>query len=186
MDNIFGVGLPEVVLILIIAGMVMGPERIVRAARTLGVLVTRLQKVGLASVRQLTAELDSADETGQVRSTAEEMKELHHQMAELRREILSLTTGVAVEGKQAIDEVRDELEHSIMPPQPTKKDTRIKPTPAKEPTLNPQGDSTVHRPPSLFPAGSAKEPRGVNGNGSSPVSPPPKLPTRTDILEDPN
>lgn len=186
MDNLFGVGLPEVVLIVIIAGMVMGPERIARAARTLGVLVTRIQKVGLASVRQLSAELDSADETGQLRVTVEEMNELHHQMAELRREILSLTTGATIEGKQAINEAVSEIEHSIMPPQVTKKSKRIKPTPAREPAKNPQGDNPAHRPPSLFPADSAAGTRGVNGNGLSPASPPPKLPTRTDILEDPN
>ncbi len=35
MDNIFGIGLPEFVLILVIAGMVMGPERILRTAEGL-------------------------------------------------------------------------------------------------------------------------------------------------------
>ncbi|HMT22539.1 MAG TPA: twin-arginine translocase TatA/TatE family subunit, partial [Promineifilum sp.] len=42
MDNVFGIGLPEFVLILVIAGMVMGPERIARTARSLGVLTARL------------------------------------------------------------------------------------------------------------------------------------------------
>ncbi len=45
MDSFFGIGLPEFVLILVIAGMVMGPERIVRMARSLGVVTARLQNI---------------------------------------------------------------------------------------------------------------------------------------------
>ena len=62
MDNIFGIGLPELILILAIAGMVMGPERIARTARSLGVMVARLQEVSRSFFRQLRAELVSVDE----------------------------------------------------------------------------------------------------------------------------
>lgn len=186
MDNIFGVGLPEVALIIIIAGMVMGPERIARAARTLGALVARIQKVGFASIRQLTTELDSADETGQLRVTVEEMNELHHQMAELRKEILSLTTGSVIDGKQAINEARGEIEHSIMPPPSPTKARITRPTPARKQSSIPQDDDPAHQPPRLFPTSPVAGAREVNGNGLSSISPPPRLPARTNILEDPD
>jgi Sec-independent protein translocase protein TatA len=65
MDNIFGIGLPEFILILVIAGMVMGPERIVRAARSFGRLAARMQSVSRSFIRQLNAELESVDQDGQ-------------------------------------------------------------------------------------------------------------------------
>ena len=83
MDSIFGVGLPELILVAVLAGMVMGPERIVRVARTLGLMTARLQGVSRAFLRQLSAELDSTDSDGQLRDTLDELQQLRRQVAEL-------------------------------------------------------------------------------------------------------
>ena len=65
MDSVFGIGLPELILLVVLAGMVMGPERIVRYARLLGAMTARLQSVSRAFLRQLSAELDSVDSGGE-------------------------------------------------------------------------------------------------------------------------
>ena len=90
MDNVFGIGLPEFVLILVIAGMVMGPERIARTARSLGVLTARLQTISRSFFRQLNSELDSIDSDGQLKSTVDELNQLRRQVADLRSEVFTL------------------------------------------------------------------------------------------------
>jgi Sec-independent protein translocase protein TatA len=116
MDGIFGIGLPEFILILVIAGMVMGPERIARAARSLGLLTARLQTISRSFFRQLNAELDAADQDGQIKSTVEELNLLRRQVADLRNEVMTLAIGTAAEGKQAFRDIQRETHNSILPP----------------------------------------------------------------------
>lgn len=116
MDNIFGIGLPEFVLILVIAGMVMGPERIARSARSLGVLTARLQNISRSFLRQLNAELDSVDETGQLKSTVEELDQLRRQVSELRNEVFTLAAGTHADGRKAVHALKREVENTILPP----------------------------------------------------------------------
>ncbi len=116
MDSVFGIGLPEFVLIIVIAGMVMGPERILKTARTLGVLTARLQAVSRSFLRQLNSELDAIDETGQIKETVEELELLRRQVAELRNDVFTLATGTVAEVEKAKREISREIEHSILPP----------------------------------------------------------------------
>lgn len=116
MDNIFGIGLPEFVLILVIAGMVMGPERIARSARSLGVLTARLQNISRSFLRQLNAELDSVDETGQLKNTVEELDQLRRQVSELRNEVFTLAAGTHADGRKAVHTLKREVENTILPP----------------------------------------------------------------------
>lgn len=184
MDNIFGIGLPEFVLILIIAGMVMGPERIARAARSLGVLTARLQGVSRSFFRQLNAELDSVDESGELKSTVEELNQLRRQVADLRNEVFSITTGAATEGKRAISEIKGEAERSIMPPNPLTGSRRIKPTPHDAAPA--PADAPIYRPPSLFDGDAAVNPTDRSANGAPAVNPPANLPKRIDVPDDPD
>ncbi len=117
MDSVFGIGLPEFVLIIVIAGMVMGPERILKTARTLGVLTARLQAISRSFLRQLNSELDAIDETGQIKETVEELELLRRQVAELRNDVFTLATGTVAEVEKAKREISREIEHSILPPQ---------------------------------------------------------------------
>jgi sec-independent protein translocase protein TatB len=176
MDNIFGIGLPEFVLILVLAGMVMGPERIVRAARTFGVLTARLQSISRYFFRQLNAELDSVDQDGQIRSAVEEVNLLRREVTDLRKEIFTLTSGAALEGQKALREIERET-NSILPPQPAS-------GPGKRRSSSAKVDEPVYRPPLLF-----EEPRAagdMGGNGSPPSQQPVKMPRRVNIAEDPD
>ena len=67
MDSFFGIGAPELVLILIIASMVMGPKRIGQTARWLGRTTAQLQNISRSFIRQLNAELDLDGENNELK-----------------------------------------------------------------------------------------------------------------------
>lgn len=112
MDNIFGIGMPELILILIIAGVVMGPERIGKVARWLGKTSAQLQLISRSFMRQLNNELDGLDDGRAMRDAMDEVKALRQELQSLRQEFTSVTTSVTEEGKKALDEI----ENSIQPP----------------------------------------------------------------------
>jgi sec-independent protein translocase protein TatB len=180
MDSVFGIGLPELILVAVLAGMVMGPERIVRVARTLGLMTARLQGVSRAFLRQLSAELDSADSDGQLRDTLDELQQLRRQVAELRSEVLTIAGGTAAEGKQVMRELK-EAQNAIMPPNllPAARST---PLPAAAPT------EPVYRPPSLFPESTEARPAANGVARANGPTPPPAipLPRRLDVTDDPD
>ena len=116
MDSFFGIGAPELILILIIAGMVMGPERIVRTARWLGRTSAQLQGISRTFMRQLNAELTGIDNEGEMTNAWGEVQDLRRQLADLKKEITSVATQPVKEGQQAIRDARDEVENTIKPP----------------------------------------------------------------------
>lgn len=175
MDSVFGIGLPELILVAVLAGMVMGPERIVRAARMLGLMTARLQGVSRAFLRQLSAELDSADSDGQLRDTLDELQQLRRQVAELRTEVLTIAGGTAAEGKQVMRELKD-AQNAIMPPNLLAA-ARSSPSPGEPPA------APVHRPPSLFPEPAPTGPQPANGAATPATI---KLPQRLDVADDPD
>ena len=79
MDSFFGIGFPELVLILLLAGMVMGPQRIRQVARTLGRLVAQVQGISREFTRQLNAELDAIDNK-EMRGTINDVNELRQRL----------------------------------------------------------------------------------------------------------
>jgi Sec-independent protein translocase protein TatA len=174
MDDIFGIGLPEFILILVIAGMVMGPERIARTARSLGLLTARLQTISRSFFRQLNAELDAADQDGQLKSTVEELSLLRRQVAELRNEVLTLATGTAAESKQALRDIRRETQNTILPPS-LAAGLKSAQTPATD------GHSGVHKPPTLF-----DDLPSANGGPAPTIDATPPRPRRVDVAEDPD
>ncbi len=164
MDSVFGIGLPEIILILVIAGMVMGPQRIAVAARWLGKTTSQLQAISRSFIRQLNAELSAVDSDGQLTDTYNELQVLRQQINELRQEVTTVTRSTFDEGKQAIDATRAEAENLIAPP-------------TMRMASNPESNSV--RPPSL----SSSKPS--NGHSSGTSTTPPKLPSRVDVPEDP-
>ena len=173
MDNFFGIGLPELLLIMIIAGMVMGPERIARSARTLGALTGKLQGVSRTFLRQLNAELDAVDQDGQLRSTVDELQQLRRQVAELRGEIMTLAGGTASETQQVMREIKQEAERAIMPPSLA--------AATKTMTVEPK-EAAVYRPPSLL---EGNTPPAANGRPTAPT-PQTGLPRLVDVSDDPD
>lgn len=180
MDNIFGVGLPELVLILAIAGMVMGPERIVRAARSLGVLVARMREVSRSFFQQLNAEMDSIDQSGELKETIEELNQLRRQVSDLRDEVLLMATGTAASDKPSIDKLKLEDDHSILPPDLS--------AGSRRPPATGDGGNLVHRPPSLLGDDSPQHASRGTANSTAVAVPPPsiKRPKRVEISEDPD
>jgi Sec-independent protein translocase protein TatA len=179
MDSIFGIGLPEFVLIVVIAGMVMGPERIVRAARWLGGVTARLQTISRSFVRQLNAELDSVDETGQLKSTVEELDLLRRQVAELRNEVFTLATGAAVNSKQLTRELGQEARNTILPPS-------LAPHSREQVAAMPDSKGGAYRPPTLNSDGVERPDSDTALATQQETKRPPLMPKRVEINEDPD
>lgn len=108
MDSFFGIGLPELVLILILAGIVMGPHRIRHVARTLGSFIGQMQLVSRQFTRQLNAELDAMD-SEELKGAVQDVKELQREMANLRRQFSALPGELLQEGKKATREAEETL-----------------------------------------------------------------------------
>jgi sec-independent protein translocase protein TatB len=62
MDGIFGIGGSELVVILILAGVILGPERLARSAREIGRFVKNVKAYFSSLSSELKAELDVLDD----------------------------------------------------------------------------------------------------------------------------
>ena len=114
MDSFFGIGLPELILILLLAGMVMGPQRIREVARKLGRITAQLQRISREFARQLNAELDTLD--GQeVTDSLSELRQLQDELQALRRELGQAPQSIVDETKNAIAEGQKALSSDTEP-----------------------------------------------------------------------
>ncbi|MFO7540794.1 MAG: twin-arginine translocase TatA/TatE family subunit [Chloroflexota bacterium] len=114
MDTFFGIGGWEFLVILLIAGIVMGPKRIREVAHWLGKTTAQLQTMSRAFMQQLNAELDAVD-SGEMRAAMEDVQELRRQVQELRQELTGVTGDTVKSGQEAIRESRELVENSIAP-----------------------------------------------------------------------
>ena len=103
MDSIFGIGIPELIVVLLLAGLVMGPQRIRQVALTLGRITAQLQKVSREFGRQLNAELDALDD-GSLRDTMDDVLQLQKEVDELRRELARAPKSLQDAGQQLTNE----------------------------------------------------------------------------------
>ena len=115
MDSFFGIGLPELVFILLLSGIVMGPHRIRQVAHTLGRTTAQLQRVSRQFARQLNAELDALDDNS-VRNSLNDMRELQHEVQELRRELGNVPKSLRNQSQGLLDETNRSLEQSSATP----------------------------------------------------------------------
>ncbi|MCA9971218.1 MAG: hypothetical protein KC425_13425 [Anaerolineales bacterium] len=116
MDSLFGIGLPELIVILILAGIVMGPERIRHVARWLGVMTVKLQTISRTFMRQLNSELDSMEGGEELRGAMQDVQELRRQVEDLRRELISTGRPVVDETRRAVRDSELAVSQSIAPP----------------------------------------------------------------------
>ena len=114
MDSFFGIGLPELVLILMLAGLVMGPHRIRQVARTLGRWTAQLQTISRQFARQLNAELDSID-SGEMRGTWQEVRELQREVRALRDELGQASRSVVQQGENAVRDAEETVKGATSP-----------------------------------------------------------------------
>ncbi len=124
MDTFFNIGGWELLVILLIAGIVMGPKRIRDIAHWLGKTSVQLRQISQSFMRQLNAELDAVD-SGEMRAAMQDVKDLQRQMQELRQEMAGVVMGTVDSGRDALREGHTVVENSIAPPandrQPTTK-----------------------------------------------------------------
>lgn len=116
MDSIFNIGGPELLMILLLAGIVMGPKRIQVVAHWLGRMTAQLQAISRGFARQLNAELAAVDEGGELKGSLDEIKELRRQLNDLKREITTVTKSPVDEMTSTLNETREMVNRSIMPP----------------------------------------------------------------------
>lgn len=104
MDSFFGIGFSELIVILVLAGLVMGPARIRQVARMLGRLTGQLQIISREFARQLNAELDSLDDGGEMKDTMREMREMRKELLNLRQELNQVPKTFIQDTKDAVEE----------------------------------------------------------------------------------
>lgn len=162
-DSIFGIGPMELVVILVIAGIVMGPQRIAQVARWLGKFTAQMQAISRGFALQLRNELDAIDDGGELKEALKEVRNLQQEVSQLRREVTGVATGavrdttdVINETKAAFKETEEMVQNSIRPP---------------------QFESTAENE-------AEEEPEKVAVNGQHTPAPP-KLPKALDIPDDP-
>ncbi len=108
MDSFFGIGLPELILILLLAGMVMGPQRIREVARKLGRITAQLQRISREFARQLNAEIDSLD-GNEVRDSLSELRQLQDEVQALRSELSQAPRSAVDEARKAVADAQQAL-----------------------------------------------------------------------------
>ncbi len=116
MDSVFNIGGPELVFILLLAGIVMGPQRIQKVARWLGRMTVQLQNISRGFARQLNAELAAVDEGGELKGSFDEIQELRRQLTDLKKEITSVVVSPIKEVESTMSETRSILNDSVKPP----------------------------------------------------------------------
>ncbi len=149
MDSFFGIGLPELVIILLLAGLVLGPHRIRQFARLFGRVTVQLQRVSREFARQLNAELDAMD-GGEMKNTLKDMRTLQDEVQALRQELAQVPRtfreqGEAVlqEGKAAVKEGEAALD---IPSESKKVQTEIPESVEEQPEVS-STDNGISRPP---------------------------------------
>ncbi len=82
----FDVGFAELFLLGLIGLLVLGPERLPKAARTLGGLVRKARTSWFALRRSIESELAAADLSEPVKSMGKELKDLSGKLDEIHTE----------------------------------------------------------------------------------------------------
>lgn len=65
--DIFGIGANELIVILLLAGIILGPERLARTARELGRFIRNVKNYFNALTDELKTELDILDDIKEVK-----------------------------------------------------------------------------------------------------------------------
>lgn len=110
----FNVGFGEMLFILIMAGLFLGPHRIRIVARWLGQLTVKSRNIYREFMRQLNAELDESGKA-ELQGALDDIRRLQNEMRDLRREIVSTPQAAINEAKSAVEEAQTALNDDRFP-----------------------------------------------------------------------
>lgn len=132
MNDFLGIGLPELVLILIMAGLFLEPRQIRGAARMVGKFIAQMQGIMLDFRRQINAELDALDDA-EMKEAIADLRQLQKQVDELRRQVNFLPQELINESRRAAAEAeRGFKPRSQVPPEAAEALLPVEPTSAEE------------------------------------------------------
>jgi Sec-independent protein translocase protein TatA len=104
MNDFFGIGIAELIVILIIAGLFLEPRQIRGLARMLGRFLAQMQGIMYDFRRQINAELDALDDA-EMKEAIADLRQLQQQVDELRRQVNHLPQELINESRRAAAEV---------------------------------------------------------------------------------
>lgn len=110
------IGSYELIFILVLAGIVMGPKRIASFAAWLGKTTAYLQNVSRGFAAQLKNELEAIDGDGDMKDMLSEMRDLQKEVNTLRQQINETATTALTQTKEVADETKTIVSRSIRPP----------------------------------------------------------------------
>ena len=123
MDSFFGIGSAELVIILIFAGLVLGPHQIRKIAHQLGYWSTRFRRIYQQFISQLNDELDVLDDDG-IKAAVEEVRNIGKHLDEVKKDIRQTPFDLRKETKAALSDAKDVVQNgmdasrAIAPPRP--------------------------------------------------------------------
>lgn len=79
--NIFGIGLPEMVLILVIALLVFGPKKLPEVGRSLGKAIRGFQEASKEFESEFKREVDQLEESVKIKAELEDSQAVDHSEA---------------------------------------------------------------------------------------------------------
>ena len=112
MDSFFGIGLPELLVILLLAGVIMGPQQILRVAQLLGVWTARVQREYRGFMRQLNKEIETL-EAQELKEALQEAKKFGQQLDSLRREVRAGPNTLLRQGEKAAGDANRQLQKAM-------------------------------------------------------------------------
>ena len=169
--NFLGIGTGELILILIIAAMVVGPERMVELSRTAGRLLGKLRRETDGITKEFREAISTFDDVNQVANEAKSaLGDLSAEVTQASQEVKQTTQEiqqVAKDVRQTVSETKTAAIAAGTVKPTTPKPASTTPTVAKPPT--PAAKPTV-KPAATAPTSAASKP------ASTPPKPKPVVP----------
>ncbi len=108
LNGFFNIGFSELMFILIIAGLFLGPHRIRDVARWLGKMAAQTRQITRQFTQQLEAELDES-EVAELRGAMSDIRSLQKEVADLRREVLKGPAALISESNTAATKIKKDI-----------------------------------------------------------------------------
>jgi Sec-independent protein translocase protein TatA len=165
--NILGIGVPELILIFVIAIVVAGPKRMIQWAFILGQYVGKLRAMWADVAKMIQAEVDAAGLDVKVPTDIPTRADVGRMIQQAAKPISDPLKKVGQEMDQELKRAQTDMSKSIKTPSVT---DVLKSTPQPQPPSTPQPASTVGSN-DLGTWGAAASTAKVSSNGAKPASP---------------